>query len=515
MKKIIILALSVILFFIFGLFIVSTVIKNKKEDFEIFSLKKTGLAQEVSVTGKIKPAQSVDLAFEKSGRVNAVNVKVGDFVEAGRTLMSLENDDLLAQLAQAEANVKIQRAKLSELKSGAKPEEVRVQEIKVLNAKASFEDAKNNLNDKLQDAYTKSDDGIRNKLDQIFTDPRTSNPQISFLVKEFQVEIDIERERIEVEELLKNWKKSLDYLTTINNLNTFVSNTKNNLIQVKSLLDKSALAVNGAYSGPSLSQTTIDSWKNDISTARVNLNSAVVNLSAAEENLRNAESAVNLAEQELILKKSGATADQILAQEASVEEAEANTLNTRVQITKTVLTSPIKGIITKQEARVGEIVASNESVLSIISMSKFEIETNVPEADIGKIKVNDEAEVTLDAYGDNELFEAMIIAIDPAETIIGSIPTYKTTLQFIKEDNRIRSGMTANLKISSFEKKSVLAVPQKAVFIKNNEKFVKKLENQRIREIKVKTGSAINGNIEVIDGLKEGDQILVVKPKLK
>lgn len=513
MKKIVILSLSVILFFIFSLFAVATVLKNKKANYESFSVKKMELTEEVNITGKIKPSHSVDLAFEKSGRVERVDVKVGDLVRAGKALMVLDDSDLLAQLAQAEANIKMQRAKLSELKIGAKPEEVKIEEIKVSNAESAFVDAQRNLIDKLQDAYTKSDDGIRNKLDQIFDDPRTVNPQILFSVSEWQLEIDIKSERIETEELLKSWKNSLDSLSTASDFNIFIVTAKSNLTRIKSLLDKSALAVNGAVSGPSLTQTTIDSWKSDISTARTNLNTAVVNLSAAEENLRNAESAVVLAEQELVLKKSGATTDQIVAQEALVEEAEANALNTRAQILKATLTAPIDGVVTRLDMKKGEIAVPNEPVLSIISTSKFEVEANIPEADIGKIKVNNEAKITLDAYGDDEVFEAIVVAIDPAETLIGSIPTYKTTLQFIKEDERIRSGMTANLKIVSFQKQSVLAVPQKAIFIKNKEKFVKKIENQKISDVNIKTGLVINGNVEVTYGLKQGDQILVEKEK--
>src|SRR3990167_179710 len=70
-------------------------------NYEFMTVSRGELVQEVSVTGRVKPAQSVDLQFESSGRVSSINYKVGDKVSAGATIASLENQDLQAAVISA------------------------------------------------------------------------------------------------------------------------------------------------------------------------------------------------------------------------------------------------------------------------------------------------------------------------------------------------------------------------------------------------------------------------------
>jgi len=447
--------------------------KNKsKTNYELDTVKRGNLIQKVSVTGTVKPSTNVDLAFERGGKVASVNVSVGNRVKSGQVLVTLVNDDLQAQLNQAEA-------KLEELKKGSRPEEIDIQKEKVKTAKDSLLDA-------IDDAYTKSDDAIRNKTDKLFSNPSTF-PQINIPIKDIVLKSQIESERLFLEPVLNNWKDNLtDY-----NL------AKDNLNKIKDFLDKLATAVNALTESATLSQTTIDGYKTEISTCRTNINTAIMNLNSAINNL-------NLQEKQLELYEAGTILEQIKAQEAGVEEIKAN-------ISKTIMVSPINGIITKNEAKVGEIVPANTPIISIISDSKLQIEAYVPEADIAKVKINDLAEVTLDAYGKDVLFEAKVVSIDPAETIIEGVSTYKTVLEFTKEDAKIKSGMTANTDIITARKENVLYIPQRAVITKDKEKIVRKIDNNnQITEVKVETGlKDSDGNIEVLSGLSEGEKIVV------
>ena len=476
--------------------------------------KKQNLSQEINVTGRVKPSQSVDLAFEKGGRVAQMYVIVGSKVGAGQTLVSLDNEEISAQLAQTEAEVKIQEANLNELRRGARPEEIQVQEIKVANAKTAIEDAKNNFIDKLQDAYTKSDDAVRAKTDQMFTNPQTQNPQLKFLGVAQNLESDIEWRRLSLEyNVFPQWKTSLNKLTIQSDLTTYISEGKNYLDEVKIFLEKLSLAVNNpnvSYVVNGSTQEIPSSFKTDTATARINVNTAIGNVTTAEEKLKKAQSDLDLAKQELTLKKSGATEEQIIVQEAQLEKAKAQTTQYRVQLSKTFLRSPINGIIVKQEAKTGEIVSANAVVVSLISEAKFEVEANVPEADIAKIKNGSSAKITLDAYGRDVIFEAKVSAIEPAETIIDGVATYKTTFQFAKKDERIKSGMTANIDIIGEKRENVIAIPQRAIIRRNGDQFARKWNDKNIEEIIVKTGlRGSGGNIEIIEGINEGDRVII------
>lgn len=460
--------------------------REKRPQYDFVVAEKRDLVQEVSVTGRVKPAESVNLAFEKSGKVERIFVKVGQKVRAGASLVALNSSELAYQLQEVQANVRIQQAKLDELKQGTRPEEIQVQETKVANAKVAVNDAEKNLNDKLQDAFTKSDDAVRGKVDQFFSNPRSSAPQIlQYLNVDSQLKSDLEYERVVVENILKNWKNSLVEATA-------------NLGQIKSFLDKAGLAINSA----------------DIASARANINIAINNLTLADEKFKKTESDLSLAEHELILEKAGTTAEQILGQEAQVEQSQAQVGNLQAQISKTILASPINGIVAKQDAKVGEIVSANASLVSLISESQFEIEADVPEADIAKIKIGDEANITLDAYGNEAVFQGKVISIDPAEKIIEGVATYKTKMQFLEKDERVKSGMTANIDISGGKKEAAVAIPQKAVIAKNGDKFVNVLEDGKLNEKKIITGfRGSDGYLEIIEGIKEGDKIIISNGK--
>ncbi len=491
-------------------FLIYLIFGGKEEfPYDTVVVEKGDVVQEVSVTGSIKPAQDVNLAFEKGGKISRVYVEVSDRVYSGKTLVQLDNGDIWAQLQGAKADLKSQQAKLDELKRGTREEEIGIQETKVVSAEVAVEDAKQNLLDKLNDAYTKSDDAIRNKTDQFFSNPRGASPSLIFSNSPSGIDYQVESDRILVEEILTNWQTDDFILSLESDLLSFTSEAKTNLDTTKAFLEKTALVINSLTSSSALSQTTIDGWKSAVSTARTNVNTAIVNLSAAEEELKTDNSALVLAEQELELKKAGTVAEQVLAQEAKVESAQAAVRNYEAQLSKTIIRSPIKGIVTKQEAKVGEIVPANQLMVAVISDANFEIEADIPEVDVAKLELEDVARVTLDAYGDDIVFEVVVVAIDPAETLIEGVPSYKTTFQFKEKDERIRSGMTANLDILTDKKEGVIAVPQRAVITKGGIKFVRIVKGGNIEEVEVKTGlKGSFGEIEILEGINEGDEVV-------
>ena len=472
-------------------------------------VERRDIVQEVAVTGRVGPAESVELALEKSGRVSQVYSRVGDRVIPGTLLLSLDSSELLANLSEAEADVKVQESKLQELQRGTRIEELEVQKVKVANAESALQDTRQQVLDTIQDSYTKSDDAVRNKIDQVFLNPRSSSPQILFITADFQLESTIETKRSAVESTLISWKTLLESLSLESDLKGTLEITKQNLGETQSFLDDLALAINGAAPTGSTTQSTLNSWKSDVSTARTNVNTAASNTSSVQESLQVAQSSLALEQQNLVLKEAGAAPEEIAAQQAKLEQSKATVAKIEAQIEKSKLFSPIFGVVTKQEAKVGELVAAATLVVSLISDNDFEIETNVPETDIAKIQAGNTAELTLDAYGRDIVFEAEIVTIDPAETIIEGVSTYTVTLLFSKEDERIRSGMTANLNIIASKKEGVLAVPQRAVIKEGERRFVRVLQEQEVVEVVVSTGlRGSNGFIEITQGLKEGDVVV-------
>lgn len=485
--------------------------RTKTSLYETITVSPTTLTQEVSVTGSVTPVKSAALAFEKGGKIKGIYVDVGQRVVAGQILAETDNAELRAGILDAEANLAAENAKLAEFKRGSRPEELAVSETKVANAQISKTDADQNLRDKIGDAYTKADDAVRNEVDQFMSNPRTPTPQLNFVVADDQLRIDIVQKRYAIELLFAPWQKDISLLESVQNPKPSGELAQKNLAIIKGFLDKIALAVNALTPSGSLSQTTIDGYKGSVTTARSNINTAIVNLTAAEEKFRAAESSLLLARNELTLKQSGVGEEQIAGEEARVKQAEAKVETARAQFEKTILRSPISGVITRKDAKVGEIISGNGSVLSVITDQNLELDVNIPETDIAKVKIGDTAKVTLDAYGEGVVFEATVGSIDPAATVIEGVPTYKTTLYFIKYDARVKSGMTANIDILTNKREHALSVPTRAITTSDGKQTVD-VENpdKTIRTISVTVGmKSSDGKTEIVSGLKEGDRVIL------
>jgi len=538
--------------------------------YDFIVVEKRELIQEVSVTGRVKPAKSVNLAFEKTGKVSLVYADIGKQVQTGQTLVQLEGAELAAELVRTQANVesarstleqyeaalKSQQAKLEEIKSGTRPEELFVAQTKVDNAQKALADGMvnsdnvkrkadvdlanlyNDIPNIIQDAFAKADDAIHKQVDEIFDNDDT-NPQLTFLVGNMQRGIDIISQRQLMTQTFKDLQTIVKTLPEDQQArSTALQNTENKLAAIRDFLSKVLDVVNVALG---ISQNTINTYKANINTARTNINGeigdvntqqqAIVaqkttnenNIAVADAKINDAQNTLASAQAELALKQAGSTPEQISYQEAQIKQAEANIAaqgaqikqaqaavqNIQAQISKTIIRAPISGTVTKQDAKVGEIVSANTSIVSLISASQFEIEANVPEADIAKVSVGNTSLVTLDAYGRDVVFEAKVVAVDPAETIVDGVATYKVTFQFIKNDERVKSGMTANIDIKSASRENVIAIPQRAIIRKNGDQFVRIADGESFKEVKVETGlRGSDGNIEIISGINEGDKVI-------
>jgi RND family efflux transporter MFP subunit len=453
-----------------------------KKQAEEFVLVETGtIKEQVSVTGNVKPLSEVDLAFERGGRVASLPAVVGDSVSAGEILASVSNADLVASVNQAKANLKKAQASLG---SAA--------DVAALN----FSSSRSNLYNSIKDAYTKSDDALRNKIYSLFSDPQRYNSRLIFST-DSSLQEDIEKGKDETGEMLNAWSRSLEKLTLESNLDTYYQEAKTNLNSIKDLLDKSAEAVNRINTNDYTSQAQFETWKSNISTARTSINTKIDSLTADYNAFRSADLSVRV------------SVKDDLAEQAAVEVAIAQVQSAEAELGKTIIRSPIAGVITDVPIKLGEIVSSNQSAVSVISYGDYEIESFVPEADISKIKISNEAEVTLDAYGSAVIFQATVLKIDPAATVIDGVPTYKVTLKFVTKDERVRSGMTANLEINTAQVENALIIPARAVYPKDNKRFVKVVgADGALSEREVSVGlRGFDGRLEILSGLKDGEKV--------
>lgn len=522
---------------------------TRPQIYDTIPVSRGQVREEVSITGKVKPTQSLDIAFEKGGRLARIRAKVGNTVREGQEVMTLDNADLYAQLAQARANVRSQEAKLDQLKTGAREEDIAVSRTRVENAKNGLADAQRNLAnvtnkadidlanlyssvpDTLTDAFTKSDDALRNQIDALFLNDETSRPTLSFTSFNNQAAIDSESGRALSTVRLGDFSKELATIKQVNGdtvkLDTALSNAK---IFLNVFLDFFGDLQDVINSPSALDTTTLNTYKTSVSTGRTSIVTALTNvnkqrqsiatqkstnqtaITTAQASVTTTQSTLDQAERELTLKLAGASAQDIAYQQSQLENARANVDYYQAQIDKTILRAPFVGTVTKIVPTLGDIISPNVPTISIIGSGKFLIESYVAEADIAKVKIGNMAKVTLDAYGTDDLFEAKLIQIDISSTVLEGVATYKTTFEFTQEDTRILPGLTANIDVLSGERNDVLYVPTRNIVSREGKKYVKLLVDEEeglVDEVEVTTGlRGSDGRTEIVSGLKEGDKIV-------
>jgi HlyD family secretion protein len=505
-KRSTIIAGVIVVVLIVGFFILRG---GKKPAEETMRVVRGNLRQEVAVTGATKPLTSVDLAFERSGTVRSVYADVGDAVTAGEVLVELDTAQLQSQRTEAQANAQAAQAKLDQLERGTRPEDIRIAQSALDKAEqdlaADYADVPNVLND----AYTKADDAVRKQTADIFTNGEDANPQLVFTVFDSQTKVDTELLRFKASQQLTLWSGELKDLNAASTTaqEAALRAAADHLTVIQTFLNRTMDAVNGLFGA---SATAAANYKSELTTARTNVTTALTNVTTQAQAITTQKVVIQQAQDQLALQQAGPTQDEIVAQAALVKQAEAQVQTLDVQIAKSLLRSPIAGVVTKQDAKRGELAVQNQPLVSVISAGDLQIEANVPEADIAKIAIGDPTTLTLDAYGDQTVFDATVVKIDPAETLVEGVATYKTTFNFTKADPRVRPGMTANLTILTDKRENVLVVPQRWLVAKDDHTVALVYRNgQPPEERTVLTGlRGSDGNVEVLSELSEGETIV-------
>ncbi len=492
--------------------------KQDKTSYEFVVVEPGSFIQEVDITGKVKPSQALELAFEKTGKIAGVGVKIGDKVVVGQKLVWLDNADISAQLSQAEAALTVQTAELEKLKTGTRQEEIQVAEIKLSNAQSN---AIADLEQDYANALSEVSASLTIAENSIFT---LTDIQYAHFIGFDQESSEIASAKSRaisalfgadgkgmasndaISKLESNGAKAILFFAQSSGLYEDIDNA---LYSMKDVLEKVRAGLNAVPISSSLTTTE----KTNLETEKANVNAEISEIEASLQAIivqkATNESALATARAELALKKASATQEQLNVQEAKVEEAKANVQNYEAQLAKTIIYSPINGVIAKQEAKIGEIIASQSIIISLISEADFEIEAFVPEVEMAKIIAGDSAKITLDAYGDEVIFMARVAFVEPAETLIDGAVYYKLNLVFETIDSRIRSGMSADVVITTDERENIISVPYRAVVYKNGGKIVRLLYESEVKEQVVETGlKGIGGVIEIKNGISQGDKVI-------
>lgn len=256
---------------------------------------------------------------------------------------------------------------------------------------------------------------------------------------------------------------------------------------------------------------------------------------------------------------------EVKAAQYSVKSAEASVSEAREQLTKTKIYAPISGTISalnieKGERVVGTSMMIGTEMMVVADLNRMEVQVDVNENDIVKVSKFDTALVEVDAYL-NRKFKGIVTEIANSASTIGTtadqVTNFEVKVLLLKESYKdlidsvsgnlypFRPGMSAAVDILTESRENILTVPISAVTTRvkkkgggteevsdvavkadeenetsssDSEKVTEKEEKQevvfvlngnRVKKTEVKTGIQDNTNIQIIEGLQEGDEIVV------
>jgi HlyD family secretion protein len=211
------------------------------------------------------------------------------------------------------------------------------------------------------------------------------------------------------------------------------------------------------------------------------------------------------------------------------------------------IVAPMDGVVLTKNVEIGESITSGVSsfnagtvLFTVADTSRMIVKAGVNEVDIGKIRVGMPVRVTLDAYP-KVLFLGKIDRIAPAVRIDEKVRVFDVEIRLDSQGRELRSGMTANIEVIGEKKERVLSVPVESVFKRDDQEivYVKKTIDPKLfaEEAKKKkkdgdkkddkdawkkffdkrvivTGLADNARMEVLTGLKAGEEVALEDPTL-
>ena len=192
--------------------------------------------------------------------------------------------------------------------------------------------------------------------------------------------------------------------------------------------------------------------------------------------------------------------------------ARASLAYAAAQLTYTRIVAPIAGVVASVTTQEGETVAASfaaPTFLTLLDPHRLEVWAYVDETDVGRIRVGQEARFTVDTYGDHE-FAGRVTAVYPKAEIRDNVVNYVTVVRFAPpRDRTLRPEMTTTVRVALDVRAGALAVPVRAVRLEGGRAFVLSPRGAGVERRWVTTGMRDESHWEIVDGLREGDAVLV------
>ena len=270
--------------------------------------------------------------------------------------------------------------------------------------------------------------------------------------------------------------------------------------------------------------TNLQSQKNLFAAGGVSaqtVKDAQTSLDQAQTNLQSARAALNAARQSQPLKNA-AGAQNLQNLQYAVDQAAISFKSAQTDLSNTKVYAPFTGVVSAVNGAVGGSALGTGSssgggaLVTLIDDSKIQMPVQVDETQIAQIKLNQKADLTLDALP-GQTFTGTVTSISPSATVVSNIAVFYATVTVDNKARSLRPGMTAEAEIVSQEIQDAVTIPKRAIQTVRTRSYVdvqlpagqKTSDGKTVDTRRVTTGPDDGTNIVVTDGLKAGETIVL------
>ena len=511
---------------------------NGETRYVIGTVAKQTIISTVSASGQVSASNQLDLQAKASGEIISINVAPGQKVSTGQLIAVL--DPTNAQKAVRDAEVNLESAKLS-LEKLKRPVD-KLSLIQAENALSrstadldkAYEDGFNSVANAFLDlptiiagvedvlygdevstsggqdnisAYTNMADSYDNNIfkfrDDALQKYKQAREEYDKTFLSYRA-LTRDSDRLAIDGLIAETYETVKIIAdAVKSLNDFIGFVKDKLtirgIALPNILETHQSLLEGYTNDTNSHLLTLLGIKDTITSSR---------FSIAE----NTESLADL--------KAGADEIDIKSAELTLKQRENSLLDAKNSLADYYVRAPFNGTIATLNAKKFDTVGSGTAIATLITSQKI-AELSLNEVDAAKVSINDKATLTFDAI-EGFTLTGTVAEIDAIGTVSQGVVSYLVKVGFDSQDERIKSGMTANASIQIDVRQDVLAVPSSAVKTQNGVSYVQVFDPplsetggaQGIvsivtpKQIQVEIGISDDSNVEIIQGLEEGQQIL-------
>ena len=453
MKRTVIIILIIVILAVAGFFAYQAYQNGQaaaQSNYQTVTVVRSDLTAIVGATGTERANQSSTLAWQTTGQISKINVKVGDKVTPNQVLASLDEASLIQTIILAQADLVTAKRTLENLKDSA---------VSQSNAQLALAQAQQAVSD------TQHDRDLLNY-------DRGQNGNVDAAWAGYYIAVDA-------------YNKALDRFNHVENLDVADpsrANAQGALVTAQQNMQAKQAIVNWYSSGPST---------NDIAQSDAKLSLAKAKLADAQR--------------EWDRLKNGPDPQDIQAAQARVAAIEAT-------LTMPMLDAPFAGTITDVRSMVGDQVSPATISFRIDDFSSLLVDVQITEVDINRVKVSQPVKLTFDAINGKE-YNGNVKSVARVGVLNNGTVNFTVTIELKDGDESVRPGMTAAVNIVVDQLSNVLLVENRAVRLSNGQRIVYVLRNAALVKVPITIGAISDISSEVIGGdLNEGDLIVLNPP---